>query len=75
MITQGLKTMSEYYERNFTYSADNKQFNHNNFNNFLISVNNQQAAKELSKVFLKDTILKERQEIVSTNPSGLKERK
>ena len=42
---------------------------------FLISVNNKQATKECTKTFLRETYLNERQEIVSTNPTGQKEGK
>ena len=67
--------INKYYETNFTYSSDKKQFNLNNLKNFLISVNNQQATKERTEAFLRDIILKERQEIVSANPGGQKEGK
>ena len=67
--------INKYYETNFTYSSDKKQFNLNNLKNFLISVNNQQATKERTEAFLRDIILKERQEIVSANPRGQKEGK
>ena len=67
--------INKYYETNFTYSSDKKQFNLNNLKNFLISVNNQQATKERTETFLRDIILKERQEIVRANPRGQKEGK
>ena len=38
--------VNKYYETNFTYSAENKEFNLNNLKNFLISVNNQQATSQ-----------------------------
>ena len=70
--TELKSNVNKYYETNFTYSADNKKFNLNNLKNFLISVNNQQATKERAKAFLMDTILKEIQEVVNTNPRGQK---
>ena len=70
--TELKSNVNKYYETNFTYSADNKKFNLNNLENFLISVNNQQATKERAKAFLMDTILKEIQEVVNTNPRGQK---
>ena len=38
--------VNKYYETNFTYSAENKEFNLNNLKNFLISVNSQQATSQ-----------------------------
>ena len=38
--------VNKYYETNFTYSAENKEFNLNNLNNFLISVNSQQSISQ-----------------------------
>ena len=70
--TELKSNVNKYYETNFTYSADNKKFNLNNLKNFLVSVNNQQATKERAKAFLMDTILKEIQEVVNTNPRGQK---
>ena len=73
--TELKSNVNKYYETNFTYSADNKKFNLNNLKNFLISVNNQQATEERAKAFLMDTILKEIQEVVNTNPRGQKKGK
>ena len=72
--TELKSNVNKYYETNFTYSADIKKFNLNNLKNFLISVNNQQATEERAKAFLMDTILKEIQEVVNTNPRGQKKR-
>ena len=45
--------VNKYYETTFTFSGNNKQFNLNNLKNFLIIVNNQQAAKERTKALLR----------------------
>ena len=38
--------VNKYYEMNFTYSAENKEFNLNNLKNFLISVNSQHGPSQ-----------------------------
>ena len=67
---------NKYYETNFSYSANNEQFSLNNLKKFFISANNQQATKERTKGFLRNTILKEKKnKIVSANPRSQKEEK
>ena len=52
-LTKLKNNVYKYYETSFTFSGNNKQFNLNNLKNFLIIVNNQQAAKERTKALLR----------------------